>query len=93
MTAARSLPVSITLLVATVTLVGGCVFSSAIRLMSVENVNRLNNRKSQMTMRMLRFMTAKQALARPPGRSRRRLRRRLPLQAAISGAPGAYERF
>ena len=57
MTAVRSLPGFATALVATTTFVGGDEFSSAMRLMSVENVSRLNNRKSQMTMRMLRFMT------------------------------------
>src|ERR1019366_332000 len=60
MTAARSFPPVSDGLGATSTLAPGCApsFSPAILLRSVENVSRLNSRKSQMTIRMLRFMTA-----------------------------------
>src|ERR1019366_3487497 len=87
-TAARSAPVLTTAFVATSTFVGGCVFSSAMRLMSVENVNRLNSRKSQMTMRMLRFMTAQWVSARLSGCKFRREDFALQLRATISGVPG-----
>ena len=68
------------------------VFSSAIRLMSVENVSRLNSRKSQMTMRMLRFMTAT-GVGAAAGRKLGGCGFALPLRATISGAPGADGKF
>ena len=42
-------------------------YPNPVRLMSVENVNRLTSRKSQMTMRMLRFMRSKRGWARRRG--------------------------
>ena len=68
-------------------------WSVALLISTVENASRLTSKKSQMTMRMLRFMTASDRSGRPPARAVQWQALYSRLQAATFGAPGAGGKF